>query len=132
MKKNIKNLLFIMAVFMCSMISVKADGPSITCPSSAKVGEAFKCTIKTDISVMIATDLKVYKGSTSMNSTGYIELKANEDGKYDGSLTDPDDPDQTVYDTKTVVVSNATTTTTTTKKTTTTTAKKSDNNYLSK
>lgn len=132
MKKNIKNLLFIMALFMCSMISVKADGPSITCPSSAKVGEVFKCTIKTDISVMIATDLKVYKGSTSMNSSGSIELKAYEDGKYDVSLTDPGDPDQTVYDTKTVVVSKATTTTTTTKKTTTTTAKKSDNNYLSK
>ncbi len=134
MKKNIKNLLFIMAVFMCSMISVKADGPSITCPSSAKVGEVFKCTITTDRSVIVATDLKVYKGSTSMNSSGSIELKANEDGKYDVSLADPDDPEQTVYDTKTVVVSKATTTTTTTttKKSTTTTTKKSDNNYLSK
>lgn len=130
MKKNIKNLLFIMALFMCSMISVKADGPSITCPSSAKVGEVFKCTITTDRSVIIATDLKVYKGSTSMNSSGSIELKANEAGSYDVSVMD--DSYQTTFDSKTVEVSKATTTTTTTKKSTTTTTKKSDNNYLSK
>lgn len=130
MKKNIKNLLFIMALFMCSMISVKADGPSITCPSNAKVGEVFKCTITTDRSVIIATDLKVYKGSTSMNSSGSIELKANEAGNYDVSVMDASY--QETFDTKTVIVSKVTTTTTTTKKTTTTTAKKSDNNYLSK
>ncbi len=130
MKKNIKNLLFIMALFMCSMISVKADGPSITCPSSAKVGEVFKCTITTDRSVTIATDLKVYRGSTSMNSSGSIELKANEEGEYDVSIKD----DSETYDTKTIKVLKAstTTTTTTTKKSTTTTTKKSDNNYLSK
>lgn len=127
MKKKIKiMLLFTFCTFLFTG-SIKAEEVSITCPKTATVGIPFTCTISTNQTVYITSDLRVYKGSTTMTKNGSIEFKATEAGDYDIGVISEDG--NNTFDTKTVTVKTATTSKSSTT-TTTTTKAKSDNNYL--
>lgn len=120
----------LLMLFVCGFIftlNVKAEGPNIICPSNVTTGNPFTCTITTDEVVNVVSDLKVYKGKTTMSENGSIEFKTNEEGSFDISILNEDYTN--TFNTVTVVAKKPVTTTKTT--TTTTTKKKSSNNYLS-
>lgn len=127
MKKKILKLnLFALAIMFVFLINVNAEGASISCPKTAEVGKPFTCKVTTDQTVYIASELRVYKGSTMMSENGNIEFKASEEKEYDIGVISEDG--MNTFDTATVNVKAVTTSKTTT---TTTTKAKSDNNYLS-
>lgn len=125
-----RKLKLLLTLFICGFIftlNVKAEGPNIICPSNVTTGNPFTCTITTDEVVNVVSDLKVYKGKTTMSENGSIEFKTNEEGSFDISILNEDYTN--TFNTVTVVAKKPVTTTKTT--TTTTTKKKSSNNYLS-
>ena len=119
MKKRIIIIVLLYVFIFMPKINAE-DKISINCPSSATVGEAFKCSVTTAEVVKINTELTVYKGSTLMSNSGDIEFKASTAKDYDISVTDSSGVN--TYQTVTVSVKEKTTTTTT--------KAKSSNNYL--